>query len=232
MQEKLILSPREGYNLIAPFYDSWKWQEFWRRNERPFIERWCSHLIPGHGADLGVGSGNNLKCFLDYGHCVTAYDISEMMLMVCQQKSAHDIFLGKLKFIVQDINELNALNKQYDWIICNRALSHIRDVANVVRKIARMLKNGGECFISDVHPTHHYDHTHFRIGSRDIIIETYKHNLDEMKKLFYCNNFNIVDFREIRKSDLFDKQSADYLHAIQDDDTPIFYYYILKRNTG
>ena len=224
----LILSPREGYNLIAPYYDGWKWQEFWRRNEQPYIHRWCSHLLPGIGADLGAGSGNNIGYFMNSGHKVVAYDISDMMLMVCQHKYSREIDSGQLRCVVQDISEMNVTNRRYDWILCNRVLSHIQDVSNVIRRMGHIIKEGGECFISDVHPLHHYEHTHFRIGSRDVIIETHKHRLNEMTNLFYYNNFEIVDFKEICKDDLIEQEIADSMHAIQDG-IPIFYYYILRK---
>lgn len=228
MSNLQILSPKEGYNLIAPYYDSWKWQEFWRRNEYPYIQRWCSHLVPGVGVDLGAGSGNNLECFLNAGHRVYAFDISEMMLMICQQKYEKEIYDGRLRRVVLDIREMNTIGKQYDWVLCNRVLSHIEDVANVIRRIASIVKQGCECFISDVHPLHRYEHTHFRVGSRDVIIDTYKHQLQEMTNLFYFNNFEILNFEEIKKADLFDKQVAENIHSIQDD-VPIFYYYILRK---
>lgn len=183
----------------------------------------------GYGADLGAGSGNNLGCFLDAGHQVAAYDISDMMLMICQHKYPQEIEEGKLKCIVKDICELNILQKQFDWILCNRVLSHIFDVSNVIRRVSHILKNGGECFISDVHPMHHYDHTHYRVGGRNIIIETYKHRIQEMNEAFYMNGLSITEFREFTKSDLLDKGIARNFQSIQDDNTPIFYYYILRK---
>lgn len=223
-----ILNPKEGYNLIAPFYDTWKWQAFWRSNEYPYIERWCHHLTSGFGIDLGAGSGNNLRCFLESGHRVTAYDISDMMLMVCKQKYPEEMSTGQLNCVVLDICDLNVQFRQYDWILCNRVLSHIKDVSNVIRRMARIIKDNGECFISDVHPLHHYEHTHYKIGAREIVIETYKHRLQEMANLFYYNNFEIIDFKEFCKSDLLDPQIAEKMHSIQDG-VPIFYYYILKK---
>ena len=229
MLEKLILSPRQGYNIIAPYYDSWKWQDFWHCNEYPLIQKWCGSLNIGHGADFGAGSGNNLECFLEAGHKVTAYDVSDMMLMVCQHKYEKEIEKGQLRCVVQDICDLVVSNKSFDWILCNRVLSHIQDVSKVIRRIGHTLQSGGECFVSDVHPMHHYEHTHFRLGNRDIIIETYKHNLEEIKRLFFINSLKILEFKDVRYADLYNKTVADNFHAIQGDDTPIFYYYVLGK---
>lgn len=229
MPESLILSPRQGYNLIAPYYDSWKWQDFWHSNEYPLIQRWCRDMVVGHGSDFGAGSGNNLRCFLNSGHQVTAYDVSDMMLFVCQHKYVNEIESGQLRCIVQDVCELNVSNKEFDWIMCNRVLSHIQDVSKLIRRIGRTLKSGGECFLSDVHPLHHYEHTHFRLGSRDVIIETHKHSLEEITRQFFMNSLKILEFKEVRYTDLYDKKTAENLHSIQDDGTPIFYYYRLKK---
>ena len=229
MVSPIILNPKLGYNLIAPYYDSWKWQHFWRRNEHPYIERWCNTLEPGCGADLGAGSGNNIGCFLKNHHHVTAYDISDLMLLVCREKYRNEIELGQLECYVRDINKLNIVQRPFDWLLCNRVLSHINDVNNVIRRMARVLKPGGQCFISDVHPLHHYEHTHYNIGGRDIFIETYKHSIQEMQDVVYINGLTIVDFQEITRSRLLAPELTANLHSIQDDDTPIFYYMILMK---
>ena len=229
MPSQLILSPKQGYNLIAPYYDSWKWQYFWRCNEQPYIKRWRDTLQPGYGADLGAGSGNNIGCFLERNHHVTAYDISELMLMVCSRKYRNEIAHGQLECYVRDINELNITQRPYDWLICNRVLTHIVDVNNVIRRMARILRPGGQCFISDVHPLHHYDHTHYNIGGREIVIETYKHSIEELKNVVYINGLAIIDFQEITRSRLLEPGMATNFHSIQDDATPIFYYMILRK---
>lgn len=229
MSSPIILSPKQGYNLIAPYYDSWKWQYFWRRNEHPYIERWCNTLESGWGADLGAGSGNNIGCFLKQFHHVIAYDISELMLLVCRGKYRNEIAHGQLECYVRDINELNITQRSFDWLLCNRVLSHIHDVNNVVRRMTRVLRPGGQCFISDVHPLHHYEHTHYNIGGRDIIIETHKHSIQELQKAFYINGLAIVDLQEITRSRLLAPELASSMHSIQDDDTPIFYYMILRK---
>lgn len=229
MKNFQILSPKEGYNLIAPYYDSWKWQNFWRRNEYPHIERWCNSLEIGYGADLGTGSGNNLECFLRRYHHVTAYDISEMMLLTCWQKYQKEIAQGLLECYVRDINELSIGQRSFDWMLCNRVLSHICDVNNVIRRMAHLLKQGGQCFISDVHPLHHYNHTHYNLGGREIVIETYKHGLKDLEGSIYMNGLSIIELREITRPLLIDPDMAKDFHTIQDDNTPIFYYMILRK---
>ena len=229
MKSIQILSPKEGYNLIAPYYDSWKWQYFWKRNEYPYIERWCNSLVIGSGADLGAGSGNNLACFLHRLHHVTAYDISELMLLTCRQKYRNELSLGLLECYVRDINELSIGQRSFDWMLCNRVLSHISNVNNVIKRMAHLLKLGGQCFISDVHPLHRYDYTHYNIGGREIFIETYKHSLKDLEANIYMNGLSIIEFREITKPMLIDPSVAADFHSIQDDNTPIFYYMILKK---
>lgn len=229
MPEQLILSPKQGYNIIAPYYDSWKWQYFWRCNEYPYIKRWCDTLKPGYGADLGAGSGNNLACFLQRNNHVTAYDISELMLKICSEKYRNEIAHGLLDCFVRDINELNITQRPYDWLLCNRVLTHIQDVKNVIRRMARILRPGGQCFISDVHPSHRYDHTHYNVAGREIVIETYKHSIQELKSNVYINGLSIVEFHEVTKYQLLEPEIASNFHSIQDDDTPIFYYMILRK---
>ena len=43
----IIYSAKDGYNAIAQYYDDWKWQKFWKRNEFPIIKHWANDLKIG-----------------------------------------------------------------------------------------------------------------------------------------------------------------------------------------
>lgn len=218
-----IYRVREGYNKIAPYYDTWYWQTFWKDNEGPKIEKWCvQYLAPGVGADLGAGSGNNLLKFLQIGHSVDAYDISDKMLDLCRNKYCDYLKTGKLHCYESDIERIYPYERKYDWILSNRVLSHIEDVQGFVRKVAQIIKYGGQCFISDVHPLRHYQYTHFKIENEDVMIETYRHPVELVKKCFVMNNFEILKFKEVNSNETINSEK------IRLDDSPIFYYFILK----
>ena len=228
MTKNNIYNPKEGYNIIAPYYDSWKWQKFWHENEYPYIEKWCKTLPHGLGLDLGTGSGNNLACFLSEENQIDAIDISSEMLKICTQKYTNYITNNSLKCLELDIYNLPDFERKYDWIISNRVLSHIKYVDNIIEKISHIIKYGGQCFISDIHPLHHYKYTNITIGENEICIETYKHKIEKLTCSFHENNFEIIKYREISTNDLINGEIIKAFPLLLSQKTPIFYYFILK----
>lgn len=222
------LSPKEAYNIIAPKYDGWIWQRFWKNNEYPLIRKWCGKLPIGTGLDIGTGTGNNLDCFLQRGNRIDAIDISSEMLKLCIQKHANYIENGQLSCYEKDINQFWTEEKKYNWIISNRVFSHIEYLDVVIANLTKMLKYGGMCFFSDIHPQHDYKHTHMVIDDEDIVIKSYKHSIKELKSIFINNSFKIISLKEIRKEQLLDGGiMKDFPHSYRSD-SPFFYYCILR----
>lgn len=228
MAKSKIYTPKDGYNIIAPYYDSWKWQKFWHTNEYPYIEKWCNTLPRGLGLDLGTGSGNNLECFLSKGNKIDALDVSCEMLKICKQKYMDYILKGFLECLELDIYNLPDYERKYDWIISNRVLSHIIHINDIIKKMSHIIKFGGQCFISDIHPLHHYKYTNFTIEENEICIETYKHKTENIINTFIKNNFEVVKFKEVSTKELINGEMIKNFPQLLNQDTPIFYYLILK----
>lgn len=228
MVKSKIYNPKEGYNIIAPYYDSWKWQKFWHTNEYPYIEKWCDTLQPGLGLDLGVGSGNNITHFLSKGHKIDAIDISSEMLKLCTSKHENYINQGSLKCTEMDVYNLSDYERKYDWVISNRVMSHLKYVDNIIERISHIIKFGGQCFISDIHPLHQYQCTNMTIGEDEICIETYKHQVEDIVQVFIKNNFEIIKRKEISTFDLINGEIIKEIPSLLKQNTPIFYFLILK----
>lgn len=220
----IICNAEQGYDLIAPYYDSWIWQKFWRENELPELARWMGSLRVGYGADFGVGSGNSLYPFLESGHRVDAFDISSEMLSLCVDKHIMYILTGRLECYKLDVRKINIKQRRYDWIICNRMLSNIPSVNDVARVMSKVINRGGQCFISDIHPEHHYDNTHLRIGDFNINIETYKHSIKDVVNCFVKHGFKVLIKREYRKYNI---RNSSFLNKYMMFE-PIYYVLILK----
>lgn len=222
--KNILCNAENGYDLIAPYYDSWHWQKFWKSNELPQIISWMRPLQVGYGADFGVGSGNSIRPFLETGHRVDAFDISKGMLSICIYKHIPYLITGRLKCYNYDVRNLLLLRRKYDWIICNRMLSNISSVDGVARVMSKVIKIGGQCFISDIHPEHHYDNTHLRIGDFNINIETYKHPITDVVNCFVKYGFKVLYKREFRKYDIRKSSFLDKYMMFE----PIYYILILK----
>lgn len=227
-----IYSPKDGYNLIAPYYDSWYWQMFWKMNEYPYLKDWCNSLRPNlHGLDVGTGSGNSLSCFLEKGHSIDAIDISSGMIDRCVAK--HKVYneAGVLNCAVEDAVNIVRHGRIYDWIISNRVFSHIYDIHRVISRIREIIKFNGEFFFSDIHPLHQYQYTNYNISqTEDIKIATYKHKLDEIEREFLWGGFEKIKFKEFPRNGLIDGESAKKIPSLlnQDPNVPIFYYFIFR----
>ena len=222
-----ILSPKEGYDLIAAHYDQWYWQLFWRENELPLIEQWRKKYLPtGRGADLGSGSGNNLGGFLRGGHSVDAYDISSNMLAVSRRKYNEYVKKRQLRCIETDILDIDTTTMSYDWVLSNRVLSHISDIDLFAKKVSGLLRLGGQFFLSDIHPLRTYTHTHIIVENTDVYIETYKHPFSRVVDCFEHYGFEILEKKEMGATEVINGE------RVRQDDHPIFYYMIMKLGKG
>ena len=172
--------PRHGYDLIAPHYESWRWSEFWRQNEAPIILGWLASLKPGVGLDAGSGTGPYVSDMLKFNHRCVAVDISPKMLTVSQRKRRLED--SSVLYLEADITNLPFKEKTFDWILCSRVLSHIADIRPAVGSFVRLLKEGGECLISDVHPDHPYSTVQIKGAQTKIAIQTFKHPVDSIKR--------------------------------------------------
>lgn len=228
MKKNKIYPPKEGYDIIATHYDNWIWQKFWHTNEYPYIEKWCNTLSPGNGLDIGAGSGNNLLCFLLKGNKVDALDISGKMLDICKKKYSKYIQQNYLNCLETDICNFQVYERKYDWILSNRVFSHIKDIDNIIGKIATIIKYGGQCFISDIHPLHQYQYTNMTIDNYEICIETFKHKKEEIESAFTKNSLEIIKQKIITTENIINKDFAKQIPKLSIENNPIFFYYIIR----
>ncbi|WP_068474546.1 class I SAM-dependent methyltransferase [Saccharicrinis aurantiacus] len=227
--KNLIYYSKDGYNKVAEQYDSWKWQKFWHKNELPLIENWISKLNVGIGLDAGTGSGNTLFPILKFGHKVIAVDNSDKMLRICSRKFEYYILNKQLTCRELDISKQNFYHNNFDWITCNRVLSNIKNIGLAFKTFSNILKENGQCFISDIHPLHNYTDTNIPFDKRKIHIETYKHSIKSIKDHIHNYGFEIIEFKEIYVNQLLDQTLLDEFPNLLFQDTPIFYYTIIKK---
>ena len=99
----------------------------------------------------------------------------------------------------------------------NRVFSHIKNIDNIIKKIANIIKFGGQCFISDIHPLHQYQCTNMTINDYEIYIETFKHQKEELEFAFAKNSFEIIN-----------KEFITQIPKLSIENNPIFFYYIIR----
>jgi ubiquinone/menaquinone biosynthesis C-methylase UbiE len=174
-----MLTAAEGYDLAAGTYDAWAWSQFWDQVETPLVETWLRSRPSGNVLDLGCGSGRYRRLIQELKNSYIGVDVSEKMLEENQKKHGD---LAGATLINADIANVPLPDGAADSIVCTRVLSHVRAPRKVFREIRRLLKTGGECFISDIDPTHAYDYTHIPTPGGDVAIETHKHTWDALAR--------------------------------------------------
>ena len=98
---------------------------------------------------------------------------------------------SSILYVEGDISAIPFGKEQFDWILCTRVLTHAPDLTLVFKEFARVLKRGGECLISDVHPDRH---------SGDTPMSTYKKKIS-----IEAHNYSIADF----------KRSVSHVHSLE-----------------
>ena len=152
-----VLPALKGYNLVAPYIDETKWSRFWQQNEAPLVIDWIRQQPVGRGLDAGSGTGPYLKAIQAAGHQGVAFDLSENMLR--QNRYKNNGFIDYRQGSLEQTLPFD--NQSFDWILCTRVLSHLPDSHRTINEFARVLRPGGECLITDVHPQHNYENTGF-----------------------------------------------------------------------
>jgi malonyl-CoA O-methyltransferase len=119
-------------------------------------------LAPLHSnstLEIGCGTGKNTALLAQISQHVSAMDFSEGMIGKAREKLSFD----NVSFIVADISKSWQFGDQsFDLIVCNLVLEHIADLSFVFAEAARVLREGGRFFVSELHPFRQYQGTQAR----------------------------------------------------------------------
>lgn len=226
-----MLEAGRGYDLVASYYEAWRWSRFWRLNEAPLVKHWLQNLRPGLGLDAGSGTGTYIPDVKKLGQRCVAVDLSRQMLNINRQKTYDCITPSPVLYTQGDIRILPFRDSQFNWVLCSRVLSHVPHLELVLREFARVLRSGSECLISDVHPDHPYTHVAIRIESGEVAIETYKHSLASLKRaVSRVQPLQLTSLDEYYFTDLHAKPPvADFEKLYRYSNPAIFYVCRLRR---
>ena len=103
--------------------------------------------------DAGCGDGRNLRPFIESGFDVIGLDMSQYALGICKKLFANR---ENLKLINSQLESIPLPPKSVDVLICDHALTHIKDVNRVLDNFHVLLKDGGNALIEF---TSHFDST-------------------------------------------------------------------------
>jgi ubiquinone/menaquinone biosynthesis C-methylase UbiE len=133
----------EGYTQWAPRYDG---PNPAIELETPIVNAMLETAEPGVALDAACGTGRHAAKLVELGHRVIGVDTTEAMLAVAREKvPAADFRTGRLEALPVD-------DESVDLLTCTLALTHVEDLAPVMREFARVLRPGGCVILSDMHP--------------------------------------------------------------------------------
>jgi ubiquinone/menaquinone biosynthesis C-methylase UbiE len=140
-----VVSNRNAHNSVATVYNETH-TEIYNPIEQHRLSSLVSKVVkiadsvkPLNVLDVGAGTGNLTRHFLDQNCKVVAMDVSEKSLEVLQDAMPSSslttmVYDGKL-FPFQDMT--------FDVVACYSVLHHIDDYMSTVREMSRVCKRGG-----------------------------------------------------------------------------------------
>jgi|WetSurMetagenome_2_1015567.scaffolds.fasta_scaffold149116_1 ubiquinone/menaquinone biosynthesis C-methylase UbiE len=219
--DNLFISAEEGYSLAAEYYDSWKWQDFWRENEFPVVlRRLLAAKIKRGLLDVGVGTGAFLRYAapkLPKGIRLAGVDISEGMLDRARMG------IGRSAELVQaDVQEhLPFENNSFDGVVMMRVANHLSQLDSALSEIARVMRPQGLFIATDFADEFAYTCTRLPSAEGKLSIKTYKHTENDWMNALGAG-FSTVVVENIKKNNLQSPFAGDVEGKLSPGNSPVF----------
>jgi len=120
----------------------------WTTTPKHLLRKMCvvdviKDLKPGRFLEMGAGTGDFTKIFLESGYKGICYDISEITRNTLSQN------LSSFRESAEVVSELATIpNKEFDYLIAFEVLEHVVNDEDVLRTWLRYLKPGGTFIMS------------------------------------------------------------------------------------
>ena len=166
----------EAYEIWSRTYDE---DRNLTRDLDEQITRTTLNDCPGKSIlEVGCGTGKNTRWLSKVAAQVHAIDFSAAMIEQAQQKLPCE----NVTFTLADITKpWPAADASVDLVTCNLVLEHISDLRFVFAEAARVLVDGGWCFVSELHPFSQYQgvQAHFQRDAETITIPAFVHHISD-----------------------------------------------------
>lgn len=150
--------------------------------------------------EIGCGTGKNTALLARISQHVSALDFSLGMIEKAREKLSSD----KVKFLVADISQpWSFVDHSFDLIACNLVLEHIADLSFVFAEAARVLRQDGRFFISELHPFRQYQGTQARFArhNQTTQIPAFVHHVTDFLSAGEAHQLALTAIREWWHSD-------------------------------
>ena len=145
--------------------------------------------------EVGCGTGKNTRWLSEVAEQVHAIDFSVAMIEQAQQKCPCE----NVTFTLADITQRwPVADASVDLVTGNLVLEHISDLRFVFAEAARVLIDGGRCFVSELHPFRQYQgvQARFERGAETIAIPAFVHHISDFLEGAECANLSLIAMNE------------------------------------
>ncbi|MCB9455882.1 MAG: class I SAM-dependent methyltransferase [Anaerolineaceae bacterium] len=132
----------------------------------------------GAALELGCGTGKNTALLANISGRVYALDFSEGMLAQAKAK----IKAEHVQFTLADLTQPWPCSTAcVELVVCNLVLEHIRDLDFIFEEAGRVLAEGGQFYISELHPFKQYQGKKavFQRGGAQTEIPAFVHHISD-----------------------------------------------------
>lgn len=196
-----------GESGVARMYDRWAVRYDSEPNATRDLDaavlRRSSLRVRGRDVvELGAGTGKNTRWLADEARHLTAMDFSAGMLAEARRQ----LRAPNVEFLEHDVCVAWPLEaSSADVVAGNLILEHVRDLAPVMGESARVLRAGGQLYLSELHPYRqllggqaHFTDPHTR---RAVHVPAFLHSVSEYVSTGLAAGFVLRELGEWLEAD-------------------------------
>ena len=187
------MSVQDAYNEWSQTYDTDE------NRTRDLDQRIMLETLTGQQfhsiLEIGCGTGKNTVFLALVGENVHALDFSAGMI----QKAREKVKAEHVRFSMADLTQRwPCEDEAYDLIVCNLVLEHIEDLAFIFSEAQRVLEDGGEMLINELHPFRQYEGTKARFNKEEGVAEipAFVHHISDFTNAASENGLTLVWLNE------------------------------------
>jgi SAM-dependent methyltransferase len=174
--------------------------------ERPAIISMLPDVAGRRVLDVGCGSGSLSAWLASHGAEVVGFDTSASMVRLAEKKG-----IERAAFRVADLAQpLDFLaDRSFDVAVASLVMHYLRDWVEPLRELRRVLRPGGQLFISTHHPAddiglsatgNYFDteliHDRWALGDKEFEVHFWRRPLTDMFAAFDKAGFGVLAFME------------------------------------
>lgn len=152
--------------------------------------------------EIGCGTGKNTEYLAQHARDLVAMDFSTGMLALAKQRVPHP----HVRFVQHDVREPWPIdNNSIDVVIGNLVLEHIEQLAPVYAEAARVLQDGGQLFLCELHPFRQWrgGQAHFteQSSGETVQISAFVHSVSDFINAAINEQFTLTELGEWLEDD-------------------------------